>query len=186
MTPVPRFIPTLPSDRKHLPLLAALSVLLIGLLLIFNVLNTVVKVDGDSMFPTLHNGDRVLVSRGYDVAQRGDIISFAALIDGRRDTLIKRVVALGGDTVEVIGDTVVVNGIKDAETYPVLKGSGLFRIAPFRVPAGTVYVMGDNRPVSLDSRFFGPVYLSDIRGEARYIFSPVTRFRRIDETAGRP
>ncbi|TDB39922.1 MAG: signal peptidase I [Actinobacteria bacterium] len=183
---MPRFIPTLPSDRKHIPLLVTLALALALLVSIFYVANTAIKVDGDSMLPGFRNGDRVLITRGYSQPARGDVISFSAVISGKPDELIKRVVALGGDTVEVFGDSVRINGRPEPTTYPVIMGAESFHIEPFTVPAGSVYVLGDNRPVSLDSRFFGPVRLSDVKGKARWIFSPVTRLRRIDAAAGRP
>ncbi len=183
---MPRFIPTLPSDRKHLPLLLALAILLASLLAVFYVANTVIKVDGDSMLPGLRSGDRILVTRGYRQAARGDVISFSAVIAGQPDELIKRVVALSGDTVEVFGDRVVVNGAPEPTTYSLVMGTESFHIEPFTVPPDSVYVLGDNRPVSLDSRFFGPVRLADVKGRALLIFSPITRLRRIDAAAGRP
>jgi len=186
VTPVPRFIPTLPSDRKHLPLLLALVVLFAVLVSVFYVSNTAIKVDGDSMLPSLMSGDHLLVTRGYTQPARGDVVSFSAVISGKPDDLIKRVVAIGGDTVEVFGDTVLINGQPEPTTYQRITGTESFHIKPFSVPAGSVYVLGDNRPVSLDSRFFGPVRLADVKGRARFIFSPITRFRRIDAAAGRP
>lgn len=183
---MPRFILALPSDRRHLPLLAFLGVALVLLVSVFYIANIPIKVDGDSMYPTLHHGDRVLVSRGYDTPQRGDIVSFSAVISGERDTLMKRVVAIAGDTVEVHGDSILVNGIAEQGGYPISIGAETFRVAPLVVPEGHVYVAGDNRPFSLDSRFFGPVSIADIRGEAFYRYSPVTRLGRIDYEGGRP
>lgn len=181
-----RFIPTLPSDRKRVPLIITLVVALAAVVTVFYVLNTAAKVDGDSMLPGLRNGDRILVTRGYRAPRPGDIISFSAVISGKPDTLIKRVVALAGDVVEVNGDSILVNGGAEPGGYQVLKGSEAFHIEPFTVPAGSVYVLGDNRPISLDSRFFGPVALKDVKGKAVYLFSPINRFRRIDAASGRP
>ncbi len=183
---MPRFIPTLPTDRDHLPLIGALIILLLALVLVFYGFNTAVKVDGDSMLPGLANGDRVLVSRGYDFAQRGDIISFSAVIDGKRDSLIKRVVAIGGDVVEVTGDTITVNGKPESGGYSIMRVAEDIHLGPFTVPIGSVYVLGDNRPVSLDSRFFGAVPLTDVKGKAVFVFSPITHIRRIDVASGRP
>lgn len=175
-----RFIPTLPSDRKRLPLIVALVVALAVVVTVFYVLNTAAKVDGDSMLPGLRNGDRVLITRGYRTPRRGDIVSFSAVIGGQPDTLIKRVVALAGDVVEVNGDSIRINGAPEPGGYQVLKGAEVFHIEPLTVPSGSVYVLGDNRAVSLDSRFFGPVALKNVKGEAVYLFSPIHRFRRID------
>ena len=183
---MPHFVPTLPSDRRHIPLLTVLVLALITVISVFYIANIVVKVDGESMLPTLQHGDRVLVTRGHGIVQRGDIVSFSAVIDGKKDRLIKRVVALGGDTVEVSGDTILVNGAPESGAYDYINGDEAFHIGPLSIPARSVYVLGDNRPVSLDSRFFGPVELDQVRGKAVYVISPVTRFKRIDATGGRP
>jgi signal peptidase I len=178
--PTPRFIPTLPSDKRHLPLLAALLLAFAALVSVLYIVNDTAKVVGPSMEPALLDGDRILITKGYDTPVRGDIISFRAVIDGKPDTLIKRVVAIPGDTVEVFGDKVLVNGTESSFDSTVRIGSEQFHIGPLTVSADTVYVLGDNRPVSLDSRFIGPIALRDIRGRVTWVFSPVTRFRRID------
>ncbi len=183
---MPRFIPTLPSDRRHIPLLTVLVLALITVVSVFYVVNVVVKVDGESMLPALQDGDRILVTRNRDLLQRGDIVSFSVVIDGKKDRLLKRVVALGGDTVEVNGDTILVNGVPEAGTYDFIVGGENFHIGPISIPARSVYVLGDNRPVSLDSRFFGPVELDNVRGKAVYVISPITNFKRIDATGERP
>lgn len=176
----PRFIPTLPSDWRHLPLLFVLIVSFTVLITVLYVTHDFAKVDGDSMEPALRSGDRVLITKGYDTPRRGDIISFRATISGAPDVLIKRVVAIPGDSVEILGDRAVVNGEVSPFDAGTLVGSEDLRIAPFTVPEGTVYVLGDNRAVSLDSRFIGPVKIASIRGAVTWIISPVTRFRRID------
>jgi len=163
-----------------LPLVAALVVTLTVLVTIFYGVNDVAKVIGPSMEPTLRGGDRVLITKGYATAARGDVIWFRAVIDGKPDTLIKRVIALPGDIVEIVGDRATVNGIESPYDATSLIGPEVYRIDPVTVPDAHVYVLGDNRAVSLDSRFIGPVPLIDVRGKVTWIFSPVTRFRRID------
>ncbi|MDP3629675.1 MAG: signal peptidase I [Actinomycetota bacterium] len=177
---MPRFIPTLPSDRKHLPLVVGLIVMLTALVGVLYITHDFAKVDGDSMNPTLLSGDRMLITKGYPSPTRGDIISFRATISGKPDTLIKRVVAIAGDTVEVYGDRVFVNGVEPSIDNVVLIGQEQFHLGPFTIPPGQVYAMGDNRPISLDSRFIGGIPLKNIRGKIVWIFSPITRFRHID------
>ncbi len=176
----PRFIPTLPSDRRHLPLLLILVVALAVLVTVLYVTHDAETVSGPSMEPTLLSGDRILITKGYSRPARGDIVSFAAVISGKPDTLIKRVVAIPGDSVEVFGDRIFVNGTESPFDSVVIIGNEQFHLGPMDVAAETVYVAGDNRPVSLDSRFIGPVPLANIKGRAVWIFSPVTRVRRID------
>lgn len=176
----PRFIPTLPSDWRHLPLLFVLILSFTVLFTVLYVTHDFAKVDGDSMEPTLRNGDRVLISKGYDAPRRGDIVSFRVRIGGQPDVLIKRVVALPGDSVEIMGDRAFVNGSVSPYDAGTLVGSPEFRIGPLTVPDGMVYVLGDNRAVSLDSRFIGPVLIGSIRGAVTWVFLPVARFDRID------
>lgn len=183
---MPRFIPVLPTDRRYIPLVGILIVLLTVIVMVFFVVNTAVKVDGDSMLPGLHSGDHVLVTRGYRSPMRGDIVSLSIMIEGEPDSLIKRVIGIPGDTVEIFGDRVTVNGAPEPTWYETAMGAEAFHLGPLVVPEGTVYVLGDNREISMDSRFFGAVKLSHVRGRAIYLFSPISRMRRIDATAGRP
>ncbi len=174
------FIATLPSDRRHLPFLFVLIMSFAALITVLYVTHDFAKVDGGSMEPTLRTGDRVLITKGYDTPARGDIVSFRATISDKPDTLIKRVVAIPGDTVEIRGDKADVNGSESPYDAGTLVGSPEFHIGPFIVPEGAVYVLGDNRAVSLDSRFIGPIPISNIRGAVTWIIAPVTRVRHID------
>ncbi len=139
-------------------------------------------VSGPSMEPTLLSGDRILITKGYSRPARGDIVSFAAVFSGKPDTLIKRVVAIPGDSVE----SSVTASSSMAPSRPfdsvVIIGNEQFHLGDgCRCRDGVR--AGDNRPVSLDSRFIGPVPLANIKGRAVWIFSPVTRVRRIDAAA---
>ncbi|MDO9557000.1 MAG: signal peptidase I [Coriobacteriia bacterium] len=174
------FIPFRERDNHYVPLVVVLTLVLIALLFIFGVAYRPVAVDGDSMLDTLRSGDHLLVTRTYPVPARGDIVSVDVVVDGIPDSIVKRVAALPGDTVQVEGDVVWVNGVP--ATWPgVVTGSADdFHLGPFEVLPGTVYILGDNRPVSLDSRSIGPIPVAQIRGKAIAIFSPVTRAGHID------
>ena len=175
-----RFIPFREQDNRLVPLVALLAITLLGLWIVFGVIYNASVVDGISMMNTLHSGDRLLITRTYSEPTRGDIVSAEVIVKGRPDRVLKRVAAIAGDTVEVQGDDVWVNG--DPATWPgVITGSfDDFHLGPFVIPEGQVYLLGDNRPESLDSRFIGPVSVSQIRGKAVAIFTPVTRIQRID------
>lgn len=131
-----------------------------------------------SMVPTLNVYDRILVQRAFfswhDVRE-GDIVVFTH--PSREECgpdpggdLVKRVIALPGQTIYSSGDRIYVNGHLLAEPYlpapdplgpPIASSSH-----PYRVPAGDFYVLGDNRADSCDSRFWGPVQGSTIIGKA--------------------
>lgn len=178
----PRFIVWRRTDKHFLVLMAVLVFVLAGLVTLLYGVNTVRKIDGESMEPTLVQGDRLLVTRGYETPAVGDIVSFSA-IDRHGNTvrLIKRVVALPGDSVEVFGDLVFVNGVPSEAAPAAIIGSESFHLGPMTIPEGTVYVLGDNRPVSLDSRFIGPIDLGSVHGKAVAIILPLWRARGIDE-----
>jgi len=175
-----RFIAFRDSDNRLVPLVVILALILLALWYVFGVAYSAHTVDGTSMLDTLQDGDRLLMTRDYAVAHRGDVVSASVVIDGQPDRILKRVVALGGDTVEVQGDKVWVNG-ELADWPGVLVGDlDRFHLGPFQVPDGEVYLLGDNRPISLDSRYIGPVELSQINGRAVAVFFPLTHVGRID------
>ncbi|MDZ4169358.1 MAG: signal peptidase I [Coriobacteriia bacterium] len=158
-----------------------LALVLLAFSLVFYVFYSPSTINGDSMLPTLDNGERILTTKGYDSPQRGDVVSFETL-DQRTsepETLIKRVIAVPGDTIEVVGDRPIVNGVAESRTDVIFDPQDSRRFKAYQVPAGTVYVMGDNRPISLDSRFIGPIRLSAVKGRAEWVWAPVHKIRKI-------
>ncbi len=141
-------------------------------------------VPSGSMEQTLFPGDRVAVDkRAYglrvpftlvkiihgDAPTRGDVIIFDAPDDGTR--LIKRIVAIGGDRLEVHYGHAFVNGLPgDARAALELRLGGGPDVGPVRVPAGHVFVMGDFRGNSRDSRFFGFVREDAIYAKASRVY----------------
>ncbi len=109
-----------------------------------------VEVEGPSMEPTFHTGQRVLVSSAYwlvGAIKKGDIIVLKTPVKG--DVIIKRVYALAGDKVDLLNVP---------DSWSLVNGD-------FIVPQNTVFVLGDNRPVSEDSRELGPIPLKAIIGK---------------------
>ena len=115
-----------------------------------------------SMFPTLHEGDRVLVNklsyRLHDV-HRGDLVVFErppGQPESQIKDLIKRVVGLPGETIESRRGEVYIDGKRLDEPY-LRDGITTDNLRRQKIPADHIFVMGDNRPDSADSRVFGPI-----------------------------
>lgn len=144
-------------------------VVLLGLYLAMVFIGRPYVVRGASMYPTLHEGDRVFVMkfRFSDTPDRGDVVVLKD-VAGQTELLIKRVVAIGGDRLTVESGRLVVN-----DKY-IHKSSNTRVSQPFTelVPDNAVFVMGDNEARSYDSRMFGPVSLDKVMGRAAFIFWP--------------
>jgi signal peptidase I len=144
-------------------------------------------VDGHSMETTLHDQERVFVDKlVYFLSgpKRGDIIVFHATPE---KDFVKRVIGMPGDKVQVKNDVLFINGQKMEEPYieaqkqSIEKQGRMFTgdFGPVTVPQGRVFVMGDNRQNSLDSRFqLGPVELSKVVGRSEFVFWPLSDLRK--------
>jgi len=135
------------------------------------------QVEQYSMEPTLLPHDRVLVDKFfYRLRQprRGDVIVLRYPLNPQRN-YIKRIVGLPGDTLEMRGGALYVNGRRTTEPY--LNGTPQGDYGPFVVPDDSVFVMGDNRNNSEDSRAFGALKKEFIVGEALLIYWPPMRMR---------
>ena len=135
----------------------ALAVALVLLVIINTFFFRLSGVRGTSMYDTLDNGDQLILRViGYDEPQRGDIVVCTSDAFGG-EALVKRVIAVAGDTVDIRSDgTVVVNGQALTEPYIYETIDGLHRgdqTYPLTVREGHIFVMGDNRNGSTDSRW---------------------------------
>jgi signal peptidase I len=149
------------------------------------------RVPSESMDPTIQVGEAMTgekVSRLWRETQAGDVVFFDDP-RGSGDILVKRVIAVAGQTVDLRDGKVLVDGVALDEpyvqgrpSYPLdMHGENLDGpIAyPYTVPDGCIWVMGDNRTNSLDSRYFGPVELSAVSSRALFIYWPLTAVRMI-------
>lgn len=137
-------------------------------------------VDGKSMQPTLENGQLVAINKlsyRFKEPRHGDVVVFVAQgpdfgIPDKR-VLIKRIIALPGDTLEILGGTLLLNGQPLVETYIDIEMQGNY--GPIFIEEGFFFAMGDNRsPLgSWDSREFGPRPLDTILGRADLIVFPI-------------
>lgn len=149
---------------------------LIALLLNALVIEAALVESGPSMLPTLRAGERVMlekVSYRLHVPRRGDIV--AAQGPGSSGLLVKRVVALPGETVEVRNGHTIVEGVQLDERWVTYWGGR--DLLPLTIPEGHVLILGDNRGNSRDSRVIGPVPVEAIRGRAWFVFWPLDRWR---------
>lgn len=150
------------------------------------------KIPSGSMIPTLEIGDHILVNKfiygfripytrvrlfPFTTPQRGDVIVFVYPEDHSKD-FIKRVVGVEGDVVEIRDKKVYVNGKPWDDPYGVYTDpreipKGLDprdNFGPVRVPQGQLFVMGDNRDNSRDSRYWGFVHVGEVKGKAFLIY----------------
>jgi signal peptidase I len=159
-------------------------VLLIGTalaiaLLIKTFLFQAFYIPSESMYPTLKTHDRVLVNKVsyklHDI-HRGDIVVFEKPKNETSDIkdLVKRVIALPNETVEGRNDKIFINGRELHEPY-LSEGTITSTFEQQVVPPNAVWVMGDNRPHSRDSRYFGPIPESSVVGRVFVRIWPVSR-----------
>ena len=145
-------------------------------------------IDGPSMQTTLMPQDRVLVNKMsyklHDI-HRGDVIVFDRVTNEvQHDDLIKRVLGLPGETLEIRSCIVYIDGIEVDEPYlnpeqtsqiePSARCGSHTDMAPIEVPEDMVFVMGDNRVQSFDSRDFGPIDTDKVRGRAFVVIWPAS------------
>ena len=132
-----------------------------------------VKLQGSSMEPTLNDGDFICMSRFFVQMQwyeRGDIIVFQYNEDGRMRTVLKRIIAIEGDHIRLLADgSIELNGEIQTESYTDEPTNGLVDMT---IPQGTVFVLGDNRDVSYDSRQMGAISCNDLTGKVIFRWYP--------------
>jgi len=150
------------------------------------------KIPSRSMVPTLLVGDHLLVNKfiyGVKIPyfrktiipitdpQRGDIVVFIYPNDRSKD-FIKRVIGIAGDTIEIKNKKIFINGKEYTDTYGIYSDSVIYpgsmqprdNFGPVTVPPKSLFVMGDNRDESADSRYWGFVELNDVEGKAFIIY----------------
>lgn len=140
-------------------------------------------VPSGSMLDTIQEGDLIFgerVSLLFSDPEPGDIVTFESPLD-EDETLVKRVIAVGGQTIDLIDGVVYVDGValdepyvegKPTESLSDLAGSAGITY-PYTIPEGYIWVMGDNRTNSKDSRYFGPVSVDSVTSRAILIYWPL-------------
>jgi signal peptidase I len=173
--------------RRHRALFDWAVVIVVALLVAFLVRTFVLAhfvVDGTSMYSTLHDDDRVFVNKlSYRLhdPNRGDVVVLHQDSGASDRDLIKRVIALPGETIEVRSCQVTIDGKPLEEPYldpeVVTPGNCGGDTPPVTVPEDHVFVMGDNRGGSQDSRALGPIDEDDLVGRAFVVFWPESHWQ---------
>ncbi len=144
-----------------------------AVLLIFFYLCWPMRIVGGSMEPSYKDGDIVCVSHLsglYDKYQRGDTVIFTYTEKGENHTVIKRIIAMEGDHISILPEGVFLNGKKLEEPYVMGKTEGFVDMT---VPKDTVFVLGDHREKSFDSRNMGVIAKDAVKGKVLFrLFSP--------------
>ena len=166
--------------------LQILIVALVTIILVFTFVGRITRWWGRSMLPTLHEGDVMLIRDiGYTDPQPGDIVVLTKEFDAARGPIVKRIIAVERQTVDIDYDagTVAVDGqvldepyIHEAMLCPTYENQ-----THIEVPEGSIFVMGDNRNHSSDSRdvTLGTVDTRYLLGKAEFICFPFSDFGRI-------
>lgn len=180
------------TSKKILDYIKSIGIAILIALFIRAYVIQAFKIPSGSMIPTLLIGDHLLVTKFiygvnpplmdkkilvFDKPKRGDIIVFRYPEDPDRD-FIKRVIAVEGDIVEGRDKKIYINGVEIKEPYARYSDSFIHpreldprdNFGPIKVPKGKLFVMGDNRDQSYDSRFWGFVDLKDVKGKALIIY----------------
>ncbi|MCY9518033.1 signal peptidase I [Paenibacillus apiarius] len=180
------------SKSELLEWIKAIAIAVILVVIVRWLLFAPFIVDGPSMEPNFWTGERLIVNKilyEFREPERGEVVVFHVPQENR--DLIKRVIGVAGDTIEYRGDDLFVNGEKVEEPYiqgaldQAHKNGELYNDRDFpneqknKVPEGQIFVMGDHRNNSTDSRMLGFIPLSDVIGRADIIFWPISHAKLI-------
>lgn len=148
-------------------------VIIIVIILIRTFIITPVRVDGNSMKNTLQNGDILLLLKLGSV-NRFDVI----VLDEKDDAeiIIKRVIGLPGETIEIKNKKIYINDKEINDNYGYGETSDYKKIT---LKDDEYFILGDNRLISKDSRYFGPIKEKEIIGKAIFRLWPITKFGTI-------
>lgn len=148
-------------------------IIILVVILIRTFIVTPVRVDGTSMYPTLKNKDIILLKKYDQNYQYGDIV----ILNYMKTKLVKRVIGVPGDSIEIVDGTLYINMKKVDDPYSSITADfSLLQLGYTEVPEGYYFVMGDNRKASSDSRMIGLIKKSDILGTASFRIFPFNSF----------
>lgn len=160
------------NKKKVIKEIISYLVVIVLVLLIKTFIVSPIRVNGDSMYNTLHDQDIMILNEMkyyFSEIERFDIV----VIKQEDEYLIKRVIGLPGETVECKNGTIYVDGKKIKDKYGYTETSDFDRV---KVGKDEYFVLGDNRGDSLDSRTFGTFNKKEIKGKASFTIYPFDRF----------
>ena len=148
-------------------------IIIIVVILVRTFIATPVRVNGSSMYPTL-KGNEIMLLNKLGHINRFDIVVLK--IYGREDNLIKRIIGLPGETVEIKDNDIYINDKKLEDKY----GYGVtYNIDKVTLKKDEYFILGDNRKISLDSRVFGTIHKDEIKGTTDFIMYPFKSFGKV-------
>lgn len=148
-------------------------IIIVVVILVRTFIATPVRVNGSSMYPTL-KGEEIMLLNKLGHIDRFDIVVLK--IDDREDNLIKRIIGLPGETVEIKDNEIYINDKKLEDKY----GYGItYNIDKVTLKKDEYFILGDNRKISLDSRVFGTIHKNEIKGTTNFIMYPFKSFGKV-------
>ncbi|PWI58616.1 signal peptidase I [Sulfoacidibacillus thermotolerans] len=160
----------------------AILVAVVIAFLIHHFLFAQFQVDGLSMYPTLRNNERLLVDKipyYFGPPKPGDIIVFKSPFG---EDWVKRVIGIPGETLRIYDGQLYIDGKLIKEPFINGPMNPYKNFGPVTVPPGHLFVMGDNRNISEDSRVIGPIPISSVIGRVDFVFWPLDHFKFIGPT----
>ena len=148
-------------------------IIIIVVVFVRSYIMTPVRVNGTSMYPTLDGGEIMLLNKLGKI-DRFDIVVLK--LDEKEDNLIKRIIGLPGETVEIKLGAIYINDkeLKDSFGYGVT-----YDIDKVTLGQDEYFILGDNRAISLDSRVFGTIKRKEIKGTTNFIMYPFKKFGKV-------
>ena len=158
---------------KFIQSLIPYIIIIVVVLFIRTFIVTPIKVDGNSMHPTLE-GDEIMLLNKLGHIDRFDIV--VAKIEEKDNNFIKRVIALPGETIEIKDNKIYINGEILDEDF----GYGItYNIDAITLGNDEYFLLGDNRIISLDSRSFGPISKKEILGTTDFVMFPFSKIGKV-------
>ncbi|MDE5539381.1 MAG: signal peptidase I [Bacilli bacterium] len=163
---------------KLLKSLIPYIVIIIVVVLLRSFIVTPIRVNGNSMHNTLAGGEIMLLNKLGHI-DRYDIV--VVNLDIEEENIIKRVIGMPGETLEIINNEIFINGEIIEDKYGYYENEEyVMNTDKITLGENEYYVLGDNRVVSLDSRIFGKVNKKDIKGTTNFIIFPFAKFGHVE------